>query len=159
MALLYDSCCWCLPLRTGCILIAILDLILQVLATIAALEYQMPYLYVVIISGNLIAFTITGLLVYGTIVQKRSFLWLWTVVNAVVVILLCILTVMCAIGFTDTAADTPGQADGKLASIIIGVLSAALATAQFVFTLIVYSYICKLRELEDSRAERSVEEN
>lgn len=155
----YDSCCWCLPLRTGCILIAVLDLFFQVLATIASLELQIPYLYVVIISGNLIALTITGLLVYGTIVQKRSFLWLWTAVNTVVVILLCILTVMCAIGFTDTASDTPGQADGKLVSIVIGVISAALATVQFVFTLVVYSYICKLREVEDSMAENSVEES
>lgn len=37
--------------------------------------------FVAIIVGNLIVLTITGILFYGTIKQKCSYLWLWVAMN------------------------------------------------------------------------------
>lgn len=141
---IYDSCCWCLPLRTGCILIAVVDIIFQILANIAFVEMNVSL--PVIISGNLIALTFTGLLIYGTIMQKRSWLWLWSTINVILMVLLGIFAVMAIIGYSSNPSEGPGAGVDKLFAVIVAVISTAVITAQIMFGLVVFSYLWKLRE-------------
>lgn len=139
----YDSCCWCLPLRTGCVLIALLEIIFQILANLAVGELQVTI--AAVISANLVAITFTGLLLYGTIMRKRSWLWLWVAIDLLIVILLGVLVVMVATGYSSDAEQTD-HGYSLLTAVVIGVISTALAAAQIVFALVVFSYISKLRE-------------
>lgn len=142
---LYDSCCWCLPLRTGVFIIAIIEIIFQVVANIVFVE--MDVRIAVIISGNVIGITFIGLLIYGIILQKRSCLWLWLAIDLLLVILLGLAAVMTVIGTFHPKEDGPDQGAEKLVAVITAVVSTAVITAQIIFGLVVFSYLCKLREI------------
>lgn len=139
----YDSCCWCLPLRTGCVLIALLDIIFLILANLAVGQLQVTL--AAVISINLIVITFTGILLYGTFMRKRSWLWLWVAIDILLAILLGVLVVMVVVGYNSNP-NTTDHGYGVLTAVIIGVISTALAVAQVVFALLVFSYISKLRE-------------
>lgn len=140
---IYDSCFWCLSLRTGCIVIITLQIIFQILTNFAL---DLPLLAVIF--GNLIATAFTALLIYGIIAEKRFWLWLWVAIDIIIVVLLCVLVVKCAIDYGSRTDGVPGPE--KLGSIIIAVVSAILAVTHIVFALVVYSYISKLHEQQNS---------
>lgn len=145
---IYDSCFWCLSLRTGCILIVFLEIIFQISANVAMKYVDVPL--PAAISGNLIAIVFTALLIYGTIMQKRSWLWLWVAIDIIIIVLLCILVVWCVRDYGSPGGDVPGQSLTKLGAVILGSVSAILAVTRIVFALLVYSYICKLDEQQNS---------
>lgn len=146
---IYDSCFWCLSLRTGCILIITFEIIFQILGNVAFRPLDLPLLAV--ISGNLLVGAFTGLLIYGIIEHKRSWLWLWIAINMIIVILFAILSVWTAVDYIfPTDLDPIGRGHTRLYSIIISVISAIFAITRIVFALIIYSYICKLHEQQNS---------
>lgn len=145
---IYDSCFWCLSLRTGLIMIVLLEIIFQISANVAMKYVDVPL--PAVISGNLIASVFTALLIYGIIVQKRSWLWVWLAIDIIIIVLLCILVVSCVRSYLSPGGDVPGQSLTKLASVFLGSISAILVVTRIFFALVVYSYICKLHEQQNS---------
>lgn len=137
----YESCCWCYSLRTGCIIVAVLDIFIQILLN--AIFPGSTDLEV--IQLNLVGLGIIGLLIYGIINEKLFYLWLWLAFNLIIVVFLLTLVTMCAIGFYGDTDNSPGSMDGEVLEMIIGGISGALATAKIAFASVVYSYACKLR--------------
>lgn len=147
----YDSCCWYFPLRTGCILIAIMEIIFLASVDIVFVKMEVPF--PVMIPVNLIALTFTGLLLYGTILRKRSWLRLRLAINVIIVVLLGILDTMSII---DSSSHSPSELYAgmeKVAAVIFAFISTALIAAQIIFGLVVFSFLCELRGrlLDDDR--------
>lgn len=146
----YDSCCWCFSLYTGCMVIAILELIFQTLLTVAFVlltEIETP----AIVLANVIGLSITSILIYGTVAENRSWLWLWVTINILIVLLLGVLVVIIGIEYNNSAPLPPdhGNAMNRLTGIVMAVISIGKAMAQVFYTLIVVSYINKLREMQE----------
>lgn len=136
----YDKCCCCLTLRTCCIGISILEIFYQLLMhfVLSQMGVQAPLL--TIIPAHLIALIIIGILLYGIIMRKRSFLWLWITFNITNVIFLVGLYVMCSYDFyNDPATVLDFECDAR---DVHGLSN--LFMVQLVLTLIVYMYIRQL---------------
>lgn len=152
---LFKTCCFYLTLRTGCILFGLLVTLLQVLLIVTELSrkteaFSLQQLY----SIEFIAFGIgiisSALLIGGAFARNRLCLWVWLVVNAIGSILSFILGIHWA-GFLFMILIPESNSDGDIIAIyIIPILMALIPSAILIllFTPVVYSYICELRENE-----------
>lgn len=151
----FRSCFWCLRLRTGCILIALLDMVLQLFLNLAAEWPTKPEF----IGVNLAALAIVGLLIYGIVRENRKCLWLWMIVNNLVIALLTIVVVFCALGMIQLSQPYKTESDNELVFralmgiyfIICGLVVLAISIAKGLFSYIVHSYICELRKNEEEK--------
>lgn len=132
----YNSCCWRFSLRSGCIFVAILEIIILILMNVK--EWSDVEVTIMI----LINFIGAILLIYGTITEKTIYLWLWLTTNVIVVSFLGFFAVMCVLGLQYSQDD----ASRYYFLVYWASIFATLAAVKIGFASIVYSYTCKLRE-------------
>lgn len=138
MSVLY-SCFGCCSLRTGCIIIALFILFIQLCG--------------LAITGTsvllLIGVPLAPLLLVGAFWRNRISLWFWIVLNSIWAVLLCVALVLDLL-FTSvkTKAHDPSvrRIDFKTTyAVFCVVFFIAIVTSLIIFTVVVYSYICELR--------------
>lgn len=138
-----DSCCLCFSLRTGCFLIAILEIFISILLTIATREMTLSLLVV--------ALSVSGLLIYSTITKERSYLRLWVTINIMTVFSFTIYVAICAINYYFYSPDhVHARAYSPLAELIITLVLIGIISGKTSFSFVVISYMRKLQEEEDS---------
>lgn len=149
---IFNTCCWCLSLRTGCILIVALEMIILILANIfAGLSTRLD-----VIGANIIATAFVGLLIYGIVMENCICLKLWVMINNVMFGLL-----FCAIGvyvFHWTPNILPhlesSSGLGYLIALILTILAVgvlAYCATRALFSYVVHSYTCELRKRENCK--------
>lgn len=150
---LFKTCCFYLTLRTGCILFGLLVTLLQVLLIVTELSrkteaFSLQQLYSIEFIAFVIGIISSALLIGGAFARNRLCLWVWLVVNAIGSILSFILGIHWA-GFLFMIV-SPNSVDDIIAIYIIPILMALIPSAILIllFTPVVYSYICELRENE-----------
>lgn len=157
---IFKSCCCCFSLRTGCILIGVLE-ILFTLSSATSLKAQTS-----IIFSTLIGIITSALLIYGAIKKNRFCLWPWIVANILAIITFIIGLILCVfasrhiveileairsegkIDLTDEEAEEMKTA-GTVLVVIVAVALIICITILTLLTLVVYSYILELREEEE----------
>lgn len=150
----FNTCCLCLSLRTGCILIAVLEMIILILANIAAGQS----ISLDVIGTNIIATAFVGLLIYGIVMENCISLWLWVMINNVVIGLLFCVIGVCAFHWTlDTLPRLESPSGFAylitfiLALLVAGILACCATRA--LFSYVVHSYTCELRNRENCKNE------
>lgn len=156
----FKTCCCCLSLRTGCIIMGVLE-ILSYLSVVAAKNSSPASIFLMLV--GLIA---SALLIYGAIKRNRFCLWPWIVVNIIAIIVFIIGVLLCAFAsaiivdiFQDAQAQGAIQISEKeteeaKAAITVFVVIVAVTFLISIgivtlFTLVAYSYVCELREEEE----------
>lgn len=156
----FKTCCCCLSLRTGCIIIGVVEL-LGYLSIIASHSTSASK-----ILGTIIGVVASVLLVYGAYKKNRFCLWPWIVINIISIIVLVVGLLMCAFASTIIVdiyneAVAQGQiqptqddedtfkAAGMAFVVIIAVIILILIVILVLITLVAYSYVCELREEQE----------
>lgn len=130
---------------TGCVVIIVLEVIFQILLTLAALKF----LYVgwpTVVFANVIYGTIIGVLVYGTVAQATTWLWAWVAISIVIIVLLIILTGILIRGEMKETTRALDSGLGRLAVIVYVVLAVVHCLSRIVYITFVIMYIYHLRE-------------
>lgn len=155
----FKSCCGCMTLRTGCIVIGVLEILAQIWNISVQRQVSGS-----LIGGTLIAFIASALLIYGAAKRNRFLLWPWIVVNIITLIILVIGLLLCVFAsalIVDVfkAAEVEGKmTDEEMAQAQIGLTTLVVLIAVSILisiailiplTLVAYSYVCELREEEE----------
>lgn len=155
---IFKTCCCCISLRTGCIIIGVLEILAQIWNI--SVQKQVTGS---VIGGTLIAFVVSALLIYGAAKRNRVFLWPWIVVSIITLIILVIGLLLCVFAsalIVDVfkAAESEGKLSdeemeqaqiGLTTLVVLIAVSILIAIAILIpLTLVVYSYVCELREEE-----------
>lgn len=153
----FKSCGWFLSLRTGCFFVAVAQLIVLLITNVFA-EFS---LHPVAIVGNLVVLTFIGYLIFGTVKENHTQLRWWTNINNSLVVLLAALFSFCFFGFilVIVTMQLPSQLEPSqsgeyallMVFLIVGAIAGLIFTIQGIFSWIVYSYMCELRELDDRK--------
>lgn len=130
---------------TGCIVVIVLEIIFQIILTLAALKFL--YLgWPTVVFANVIYGTIIGVLIYGTAAQATTWLWAWVAISIVIIVLLIILTVIVIRGEMKETNRVIDHGLGRLAAIVYVVLAVVHSLARIVYIIFVIMYIYHLRE-------------
>lgn len=141
----FKTCCYCLSLRTGCILIISLDLLIIFLYSYFLhnmFDWKISMLLEVIYS------TAVGLLIYGVIKKQSTFLWCWIYFKIIIIsfialgVLLAVMTLIMKAVARKWDYMTPEI-------MFIGVIS--VLAVHVVLIIVVYSFdreLCKNREYQ-----------
>lgn len=154
------SCCGCASLRTGCIIVLTIEIILQTLIN-ATVEWSSP---TVAISANLVALLFIDLLIIGIVRRSRVCLWSFVIVNSILSSLILLVGTMCAVHYYNLLDEDENPVDsiGEIFSTAViaamfavyGMIAFTLGIIQAIATYVVYSFIRELRE-EDQCYERT----
>lgn len=144
--MVFRSCCGCMSLRTGCIVIGVLELIHRLVGTTDTPKLLM-------IPLGLFGAIACVLLIIGALMQNHSFLWPYIAVNIVSVVG-CLVAVF--LGAFAPALTKGKSSSDRDESNDIGSYFSSISTffvllgiiVDAVCILVVYSHICELREEE-----------
>lgn len=164
----FKTCCSCLSLRTGCIIVITLEILLLLILNLSVEWSTFP---IAIIIGNVVALAFIVYLFYGIFMENHTHLRWWIISNHLFILMLVVLCGLCIYNFInstqhiESSNDRPqkeikdGIVEALLAPIIeaivgaillyMAVAVAAIAILQAIFSWIVYSYICELRVQEN----------
>lgn len=150
--LVHGTCCGCLSLRKECIVFGLVDLITQIPHIAVDVEEDGDIAFVdliIVIIGTLLS----GLLVYGAIMRSLFCLWLWIIVHIVRTLIFGVGLILLLIALTTDPEnniiaafmhDEFDEADIALISVLV-----SAQTAVYIFLIVmVYRYICELRDDE-----------
>lgn len=147
------TCCCCLSLRTGCIIIGVLE-ILGHTTSIA-----MNKLTTSVVINGVISLFAAILLIYGAARRNRHFLRAHIIVDVIKMVLIIIVSILCAVAMKylvyplviqdDEGISEARDAAAMLVTIII-ILSIALVIKIW-FIIVIYSHISEIREEFEAR--------
>lgn len=129
---LFNACCWRFPLRTGCTVVAILEIIFEIFLFVFGIHYFV----------SLVGLAITSLLIYGTRKQKRFWLLSWVVIHVLIIVVAGILYVLYLL-FDD---DDTALIDFQLLTIYI-----VHTLLHVIYILVVGSHMCEIREQQEQK--------
>lgn len=153
----FKTCCCCLSLRTGCIVIGVLEILGQ-LSNISSTQTSISVVF-----GTIIGLIAAALLIYGAVKRDRLYMWPWIVVTILSIIFLIILVFLCALApslIMDVMNSRQAKGEIHLTKeethdletattafvVIMAVVFLIVIAILILLTLVVYSYICELRE-------------
>lgn len=136
----FKSFLWCLSLRTGLAIIILLEIILEL--NITAQWLMIPP----IMAGHLAAIFFLCILLYGIARDSRNALWLWVILNAIIVVVILVLVGLVALGIILIKPPKNPSPDYWAVEVVFVF---PIAVVQALFAFVAYSYICQLRELEN----------
>lgn len=146
MALL-KSCFGCCSLRTGCIIIGLFVIFVQICAII--LKEFSPVM--------LIGISLALLLNAGALWRNHICLWIWMIGNVFMNVWICTGLVLSVLETSvKMKAHDPENKFKRLDFkttyfVFVGVMMIAVITTFILFTFVVFSYICELREKREGR--------
>lgn len=156
------SCCGCLSLRTGCIIIATLEFVILIPAFIPEpLSTEL-----VIIGLRIAALAFVGLLVYGIVRENRMCLRLWVIINGIGIALLGAIVCLYAFAFLvmSLTPPKPGSDNQNLGKGMFWMIFSSFAlfvvavvTVQGLSAFVVYSYYVELRDRDEVEKNKSAE--
>lgn len=152
----FKSCCFCLSLRTGSFLIAVSEILILLMLNAATKWWTNP----IGIIGNIVAVTFVGLLFYASVKENRTYLRWWLIINSSIAAILAAVVAFCAMGCVVVLAATGSSNASRVGQywavymfIYVALVAFGISAIRAIFSLVVYSYICELREREDSKHE------
>lgn len=131
----FKTCCYCLSLRTGSILIGVSDVI-----TLFVSFFYSPFY---IIFGGLINTIATCLMIYGAISNKSTFLWCWIYVKIIIIGFIAVALAFSVMSLIIQVIK--GNWHNLTVILIFGGITAILIVHVLLIT-VVYSFAYKLRE-------------
>lgn len=138
------SCCWCLRLRTGCIIVASLELLFQIAVTAVCIILSFYRIHWLVI-GNLAGLGVSGMLLYGALRENRPWLWLWMMINIIVSSGVGFLAVIFITDYLAQPADEINYAAAMgLPGLITACIALIKALLQLVYEMVVFTYIFEL---------------
>lgn len=142
------TCCWCLSLRTGCILLAILEIIYQ-LCQVAATFKGLPSLLISAAVGCIFS---DAILIFGAVKRNRTCLWAKIGYNYSAITFLSIGSVLSVINLVTIKERFSGDEDElkKLLPPVYVLIGVQLNTVVLlvISSIIVHSFVCELRDAE-----------
>lgn len=154
----FKTCCFRLSLRTGAIIVAALEFILLIYS-----NYDEGWpISLVALTVNVVVLAFIGILIYGIVREKRSFLWLWVIIANTIcgsLLALAILFTIVWIGLFFFRTSSYEGLSRHMHGLMYQRLSLYLYTVsiiQAIFSWIVYSYLYELSEREEEHKKESV---
>lgn len=155
-------CCCGVPLHARCIVIGVLDL--NIFATLLVFDSRSFDFVHWAFWLNLFSLTVligSGLLIYGGIARKQSFLWPWVIFNFVLIVLLVIVLFVCAAAWQEEPVSDAMKAYFEFTKVpyglqnfvisFIAIISIVLIILQIYFIIVVTDYIYELGDVRSRR--------
>lgn len=157
----FKTCCCCISLRMGCIILALMDFFGQMMGV----ETGTPRAPIML--GTMVTIITASLLLYGSYKRNRLCLWPWIVVSIIkniaftVGLLLCFFAPSVIIEIVKTVEAQGGprltdwSKDEMEMVMAIALSFMILLPLQIYVTLVAYSLVCELRE-EEARQNNNI---
>lgn len=142
----FRTCCCCLSLRTGCIILAVIE-ILYPICQLAATYRNLPSFFIFGTVGCIISDVV---LIFGAVRRHRSYLWAKIVYNIATILLLIVGLGFSIYAIFDIKERYNSEEEKKLLPGVYVLIAVQVLVIVIlaISTLIVHSFVCELRNEE-----------